>query len=66
MLFSTTVTAIDPEDGELKTWHGPPIEAIGIADAKQFLRERGMPYAKVEGVILSIGENDIPKQKLYN
>jgi hypothetical protein len=47
MIFLTELKAIDPEDGKLKNWCGPNIEAISFADAEAKVSEKG--YLTVVG-----------------
>lgn len=51
MLYQTMCRAIDPKDGELKTWIGPRIEAMSQSEAKHKIREFG--YLRVTGLLLS-------------
>jgi hypothetical protein len=48
-LFTTTLQAIDPSDGQLKLWQGPHIEAISFNDAQQICNQTERGYLKVEG-----------------
>lgn len=49
MIFATKIRAIDPSDGELKTWGGQPIEAISWNEAESLCE----PYEEVDGVLWS-------------
>lgn len=51
MVFLTKLRAIDPVDGELKTWGGPYIEAISWKDAQEQIKELG--YLELDGVLWS-------------
>ena len=47
MKFETQITAIDPQDGELKTWSGPGILANSIEDAQEYCQNNGLGYLNV-------------------
>lgn len=51
MTFQTMCRAIDPKDGELKTWVGPRIEAISWGEAREKIKEFG--YLEISGVLHS-------------
>lgn len=57
--------AIDPNDGELKTWIGPRIEAISWGEAEEKIKELG--YLQISGVLHSeIDEKTNKKTNLAN
>lgn len=67
MLFMTNFEAVDLRDGQLKTWRGPNVEAIGAADARFVLNSQGLHYVKVMGAILRDTDgNTIEALKLFN
>ena len=47
----TKISAIDPIDGELKTWFGPYVDAENIESARKWLDSNGMGYCKLTGEI---------------
>lgn len=62
MKFQTMTTAIDPEDGKLKEWIGPRIEAISWQDAENKIAEYG--YLRITGILHSeIDEHTNEKQE---
>ena len=58
MKFTTELRAIDPLDGELKTWCGPYINAISFSDARQYCDNNGLGYLVVTGVLVAEVESD--------
>lgn len=66
MIFRTELQAIDPADGELKTFRGPNVEAIGISDAYFVLERLGIKYCTVLGAILTDGNNNLERLKIEN
>lgn len=67
MLFMTTFQAIDLRDGQLKTFRGPNIEAIGASDARFVLDKMNLHYVKAEGAILRDTDgSNYEAQKLFN
>lgn len=51
-IYVTEIRAIDPMDGELKTWAGPNIEAICYSEAEHICQTR-LGYCKVTGMLVS-------------
>ena len=51
--YTTTIKAIDPKDGELKTWGGPNIQGITFKDAENYCQNNGLGYCKVDGLLVS-------------
>lgn len=49
MIFTTIIRAIDPTDGEVKTWSGQYINAISWEEAESLCR----PFEKVDGILWS-------------
>ena len=49
MKFTTELKAIDPKDGELKTWSGPHIDALSWSHAEEVCQMTGRGYLKVTG-----------------
>ena len=52
-VYLTSLTAIDPYDGELKEYAGPEIVATSEADAYDIAARSGMPYLKIDGYKVS-------------
>ena len=53
MKFITQIRAVDPLNGELRTWAGPEINAISWSLAEQYLQNNGLGYCKIVGVLHS-------------
>ena len=65
MKYQTMTRAIDPKDGELKTWIGPRIEAISRMEAEEKIKEFG--YLQITGLIhTEVDENTGEKKELMN
>lgn len=62
MIFLTKLKAIDPKDGEVKTWGGPMIEAICWSEAEHKIKDKG--YLEIDGVLWS--EIDFETGKRHN
>lgn len=58
MIFTTIIKALDPLDGELKTWQGPNIEAISWTHAEQYLQQNGLGYCQVDGILHSYKDEE--------
>jgi hypothetical protein len=58
-LYTTELKAIDPHDGQLKTWMGEYIEAISFQDAQNYCEQHGLGYLKVIGELVK----EIPTKK---
>lgn len=56
--FVTTVSALCPKTGELKTYCGPHVPGISIEDAKNYCEQNGLGYCKVEGELVAVVEED--------
>jgi len=56
--FTTELRAIDPSDGEIKTWQGPDIDAISFADAQQYCINNGLGYLTVTGILVAVIGDD--------
>lgn len=52
-LFTTTIQAIDPSDGELKLWFGPNVPAISFNDARNYCDNNGLGYCKIHGELVA-------------
>lgn len=52
MIFTTILQAIDPMDGELKTWGGPHIAAQTWEAAEAYLQKNGLGYLKIDGALI--------------
>ena len=48
----TEIRAIDPVDGELKTWGGPNVPGLTFGMAEQYCREN-LGYCRVIGELVS-------------
>jgi len=48
-MWYTTIEAIDPQDGELKLWAGPKIQAPTYEAAKDFCQDNGLGFLNVVG-----------------
>ena len=57
----TLIQAIDPKDGNLKTFYGDYIEATDENEAQNILDETGRGYMKVSGVLVEEQDTDIDK-----
>lgn len=56
-LFTTTLKAIDPNDGVLKDWMGDYVKANSISDAKQWCQDNGKGYLDILGEFIEELEN---------
>lgn len=55
--FYTTLEAIDPENGELKTWSGPRISANHMMEAEILKEQTGFGYLTIHGeLIIEVGD----------
>lgn len=52
-LFTTELRAIDPRDGELKTWCGPHVPGISWDDARWYCDNNGLGYCRVTGELVA-------------
>lgn len=52
-LFTTELKAIDPRDGELKTWCGPHVPGISWSDAENYCQENELGYCVVTGELVA-------------
>lgn len=52
ILWLTEIKALDPEDGQLKTYCGPEVEAASLEGAQKYCQEK-MPWCWVIGQIIS-------------
>lgn len=59
--FVTLIKAIDPKDGNLKTFYGDYIEATDENEAQNILDETGRGYMKVSGGFVEEQDTDIDK-----
>lgn len=48
--YTTIIKAIDPKDGQMKTWSGPKVQAKSFAGAARFCQKNGLGYCKVDGM----------------
>ena len=49
-MWATELRAIDPMDGELKTWGGPMIPGRTIQEAESYLQTNGIGYCRIIGL----------------
>lgn len=54
--YVTSISAIDPRNGQMKSWEGPRVPGITTADAERYCQENGLGYCKVDGILVA----DIP------
>lgn len=52
-LYVTTIRAISPIDGELRSYGGPNVPGISFADAQAYCENNGLGYCKVDGLLIS-------------
>jgi len=52
-LFTTTIQAIDPSDGELKLWGGPNVPGISFKDARFYCDNNGLGYCEILGELVA-------------
>lgn len=52
-LWVTEIRAIDPVDGEMKTWAGPNVPGISWGFAEQYCQDNGLGYCKVIGQLIA-------------
>lgn len=57
--FVTLIQAIDPNDGNLKTFYGDYIEAKDENEAQNILNETGRGYMKVSGGFVQEEDTEI-------
>jgi len=57
MLFTTTITAINPHTKELCSWRGINIEAISFKMAQKYCDENGLGYLLVDGILRELDDN---------
>lgn len=58
-LYTTSIYAIDPIDGDLKTYGGPNVPGISWQDAENYCQQNGLGYCKVDGELVA----EIPCKK---
>lgn len=52
-LYATRIRAIDPIDGQLKTYSGPNVPGISFSDAETFCQVNGLGYCEVIGRLVA-------------
>ena len=52
-LYTTILKAIDPKDGELKTWCGPNVPGISFEDARWYCDNNDLGYCEILGELVS-------------
>ena len=50
--YTTIIIAIDPNDGELKTWAGPYVKGITTEDAEHYCQTHELGYCKVSDILI--------------
>lgn len=55
-VWATQLKAIDPTDGELKSWVGPPISANTIEEAKEYCQQNELGYLEIIGQLELVEE----------
>jgi hypothetical protein len=63
-LYTTEIKAIDPLDGELKTWGGPNVPGISFADARWYCDNNGLGYCEIKGQLVCEIETKLENGKL--
>lgn len=51
--YITQIRAIDPKDGELKTYAGPHVPAISFGFAEEYCQHNGLGYCEVIGELIA-------------
>lgn len=51
--YTTTIKAICPNDGTIKTYSGPYVKGITFEDAENYCQTNGLGYCKVDGILIS-------------
>lgn len=64
--FITEIQAIDPKDGELKTWTGEVIESPSMELAQQYLDLNEWGYMKIIGEVNYIIDQETGEKIVYN
>lgn len=60
MTFTTTIKALNPQNGILQEYEGPRIEAECWSEAEKYCQENGLGYCQVDGILLAeIDEENI-------
>lgn len=49
----TEIKAIDPVDGELKTYAGPNVPALNLVIAEQYCQDNGLGYCRIIGELVA-------------
>jgi hypothetical protein len=62
----TEIQAVDPIDGEMKSWSGPNIKANTIEEAKAYCDNNGLGYCKVIGKLIATAKADEEGNIDYN
>ena len=52
-LFATEIRAIDPVDGNMKTFAGPNVPAISWSFAERYCQDNGLGYCRVIGQLVA-------------
>lgn len=52
-LYITTIKAVSPIDGELKSYEGPNVQGISFEDAQNYCENNGLGYCKVDGLLVA-------------
>jgi len=51
--YVTSITAVDPKDGQLKEWGGPNVPGITQADAERYCQQNGLGYCRIDGILVA-------------
>jgi len=51
--YTTTIRAVCPYDGEIRTYSGPNVPGISFRDAQDYCQRNGLGYCRVNGLLIS-------------
>lgn len=52
-MWVTLIKAIDPSNGQLKTWGGPNVPGINHEDAERYCQQNELGYCQVLGELVA-------------
>lgn len=59
-MYTTTIKAVDPQTGEMKTWGGPNVPAVTREGARKYCDTHGLGYCEISDKLVSeIGTKSI-------
>lgn len=58
MIWLTEIRAVDPVDGQMKTWAGPDVPGNSREEAERYCQENGLGYCEVIGSLVLEWEED--------